>query len=287
MRSELLFLVLSAAPLHGQTTLAWRFQPGDAFQIERTFEQKQTVEVQQRTFEQATTSVWLTTFTVQKVDGEAAAVDMIFDRVTTKSNAKAMGDGPSDSQLAERFQGGKLILKITPAGRIQQLDGYGDLLKRLSHNQPEAEKSLRFIVPETGLKDGIEEIFGFVPEKPVHPGDRWQREGIEPVVPFGNLKTVFRYRYDGKRDDGHAIAMTLDTTYVPPPKDFELFQVIAGKVASEKGTGMFVFDVDKGRGVRGEKTFQVHGALTLETAGKRNEVKFTSANRVAWRTIAK
>jgi hypothetical protein len=283
----LLVLASLASPLPGQVTLAWKFQEGQTFFLERVFQQKQMIEVKGKNFKQESTNTWLTKIAVKKVTPELISLDQTIVAVTSKHTGKPTPgqDQTSEAQLIEKMKGCTLQLKVTPAGRVQEFLGYEDMIQKVADKQEEREKALRFLVPESALRDGLEEALGFLPQKPVQPGDPWQRQAVEPVPPFGAFQTLFQYTYAGRKDNEDLITFTLQMKYVPPAKDLTLFRVIKGELQGDQGKGQIFFAGQQGRLLRGEKQVQVRGNLTLEAAGNQTNLEFSSENRLTWRLL--
>ena len=62
-------------------------------------------------------------------------------------------------------------------------------------------------------------------------------------------------------------------------------RVIKGTLQADEGKGKVFFDPQKGRLIRGDRQVRIHGTLTVETAGRRHELKFVSDNRLQWQLL--
>src|SRR5262249_25546512 len=141
-------------------------------------------------------------------------------------------NGGLDEKLAEKMKGQSVTVTVTPHGRVTRLDGYEAFVKKLAENKVDVEKALRALLSEESVRDGLEEIFGFLPERAVAKGDKWKRTATEAAPPFGALKSIFEYVYDGEKDDEQVVSFAVKTSYQP------------GGVGS--GIGSDVFKVIKG-----------------------------------------
>src|SRR5207249_1910149 len=99
-------------------------------------------------------------------------------------------------------------------------------------------------------------------------GDKWSREAVEPVPPFGAFLSKLEYEYVGTSPGGpdplHVISCKVETKYRKPKEDAELFRVVKGELSGEEGEGSFLFDAEAGRLVRCDKSMVVRGQLTIE-----------------------
>src|SRR5688500_16905961 len=98
-----LVLVSLASPLPGQVKLAWKFQEGSSFFLERHYHQKQMIEAKNKNFKQESSNTWVTKVTVKKTTDAEAILEQTIIAVTYKHAGKppAPTDGPSEAQLAE------------------------------------------------------------------------------------------------------------------------------------------------------------------------------------------
>jgi hypothetical protein len=283
-----LAILLLAESGFAQVSLVWKFAPGSSFNLERVYRQKQVIEAKGKTFKQDSSNTWLSRIVVKKlIDKEIVLEQTIVSVTATSAPQTAPGaDSVLTSRLTEKMKGSVFQVIVTPDGRVRKFAGYDDMLKKMSDGNRDLEKSLRFLIPEAALRDGLEEALGFLPEKPIQPKDRWQRQAVDPVPPFGALKTIFHYTYQGRQGDADVIAYTLETTFAPSTQDLGLIRVIKGTLQTDDGKGTVYFDRDKGMLIRGEKQLRIRGNLTLETAGKTvSNLEFSSENTLRWRIL--
>lgn len=279
----LVVLFLVTAPADAQDILTWKLKAGDAFTLVRDFQQKQIIEAKPRTFKQETGNVWTSRFEVLKTVPEGYLLQQTLEQVTYRNPAKPPPEQPSEVQLAERLKGMKFTLVLSTAGRIKQIEGYDEAIKKLADNKPEMEKALKYLAPESAFRDGLAESLSFLPEGPVAPGATWERDSIEPSPPFGSFKTRFVYRYEGRDRDVARISYQVTMKYQPPSQELDLFRIVRGSLWGEEGRGLVQFDVTTGRLIEGEKTLKVKGNLILEAAGQQNQLQFSSENRLTYR----
>lgn len=272
-----------ALPAAAQETLAWTLREGQTLYLERVYRQKQTIDVKNKAFQQTSSNTWISKLDVHKVTDTDIVVDQtVISVVFKKDQPKPM---PQD-RFAERLKGSKFRITLTPAGRIRKFEGYDDLVARVADKDEAEDKALRFLVPESALREGVEEVLGFLPTSPVQPGDRWQREASESVPPFGSFRSTYRYTYDGRKDDIDRITFTVDMKYVPPAKEMSLFRVVKGQLSADDGAGGSArFSPRTGRILGGEKRVIVRGNLLLEAAGNQTEMRFVSENELTWRVL--
>jgi hypothetical protein len=278
--------MIVAGPLAAQETLAWKLTPGTHFFLERVYHQKQVVDVKNSNFKQESKSTWLSKLTALKAGADEVALEQTIVSVKFDRSGKAAAvAGGLEAKFADKLKGAKFRVTLTPAGKVRKFEGYDDAVRTLADKDDAQEKALRFLVPESALREGLEEVLGFLPAGPVKVGDTWQREASEPVPPFGSFRTDFRYTYRGRQDDTATLDYTVQMSYRPPAKDAGLFRVVKGELKADGGKGQVLFDARLGRLIRGEKQVAVRGTLTVEAAGNQSELTFVSENRLEWRLL--
>ncbi|MBI2806579.1 MAG: hypothetical protein HYX68_16485 [Planctomycetes bacterium] len=264
----LVFVAIGRAP--AQTSLNWKFEPGQRYEAERIATRKQSVKLNGKTFNQERASVWRVRLEVKERKGAAFLIDAMLAKVEHKLTGVPAAE-MLDPKLDSKIQGARFLLTVTPAGTIQQMQGYEQLLKRLGD-----PGKVREAIAEATLRDGFADLFGPLPDTPVKPGATWQREKVEPIPHFGALRSTTHYRWDGT-----TIAFTIATKFEKPvPEMTAVFRVVDGKLASEKGRGTIAFDHKAGRLVSHERSMALRGELTLESMKRRYPVEFTSEEQV-------
>ena len=271
-------LVTSAAP--AQSSLLWKFEKGQTFEVERAATQKQTVELNGKQFKQQRLSTWIIRLEVKDKHADGfvmlATLQKVVHLVTGGTDADAI-----DPKLHEKMYGSAFRLIVTPAGRIVDLQGYEDFLARLAAKDKTRLKSLRITFPESAVKETLAELFGPLPPMSVMQGDVWKRKYLEPIPHFGALRSIVNYRYEEAAKNLDRIAYTIETAYELPKDDVGvLFRIVKGRIDSEKANGRLVFDRAAGHLVEHERTMLLRGTLTIESMDRQQPLEFTSANEV-------
>jgi hypothetical protein len=258
---------------------------GSFFFLERVYHQKQSIDVKNNNFKQESRNTWLSKLTVMKVGADEIVIDQTIVSVKFDKTGKAAAAASGlEAKFADKLKGASFRVTLTPAGKVRKFDGYDDAIRKLA-DKDDVQRTLRFLVPESALREGLEEVLGFLPPGPVKVGDTWQREASEPAPPFGSFRTDFRYAYRGRQEDTATVDSTVQMMYVPPPKDAGLFRVVKGELKADGGKGQVLFDARLGRLIRGEKQVSVRGTITVEAAGNQSELTFVSDNRLEWRLL--
>jgi hypothetical protein len=273
------FLFVSSAS--AQTSLLWKFEKGQVFDVERTASQNQTVQLNGKQFKQQLQSAWHIRLEVKEKQAANFVVLALLTKVEHHLTSGA--DTQSiDSKLDEKMQGSSFTLTVTPKGQLVQLQGYEDFLKRVAGLDKARLKALRVTLPESALKESLADLFGPLPEKSVSKGDVWQREYVEPIPHFGALRSTASYTYEGQAKKHERIAYTIQTKYEAPPKDDKMapFRIVKGRIDSDKARGIIVFDQAAGRLVEHERTLRLRGTLTIEAMDREQPLEFSSENEV-------
>jgi hypothetical protein len=275
-------LVVGSAP--AQIPLRWKLEKGQVFEVERTATQKQTVELKGKEFRQECQSRWRLRFEVTEKDGDHSVVQAHFTKV--EHHLRGAGEAELiDPKLAEKMQGSSFRLTVTPSGRIVQLRGYADFLKRAGGADKGRLAALRVTFPETGFTEALSDVFGPLPPKRVAKDGGWQREYTEPIPHFGALRMTASYRNEAPSKGRARIIYTVQAKYEAPSKDekMAIFRIVNGSVASDQSNGTIVFDQAAGCLVEHERCVLVRGTLTIEAMDRQQAIAFRSENKVSIR----
>jgi len=276
------------SPAAAQVRLEWKFAPGDSFVVERQLTQVQEIEVKDRTFKHENHSTWKVRVAVTDRQRDNGVLTLTLEDVSYE--AKGVGNPAAfDDKLAARMKGASFTLTVSPQGTVKKLEGYDAFISKLAEDKPDAERVLRTVFAEEGMEETCAEIFSFLPRKAVRVGDKWTRETVEPVPPFGALQSKLEYQYLGVpvKEPLHVINCTIETTFKKPAAEPDLFRVVKRELQSDEGQASFVFDVRTGRLVSSERSMIVRGNVTVEVNEQRTEMRFVSQNRLKVRVTDK
>ena len=168
--------------------------------------------------------------------------------------------------LGKKLQGNVLTVQLDPTWqKVMKIGGIKDYVKLFSADEKTEGEH------EETIKEEQQIIFaGFLPDKAVEPGQRWQRKSShESHKPTANYTAVEDYIYRGKeavadRDADH-IDAAWTVTFVPPKLEgVEVKQDLKADPAKAR----YFFDSGAGRLVKSERSFHVKGKWTLIYQGK-------------------
>jgi hypothetical protein len=287
-----LALTIGAPATQAQTELRWHFKEGETFWVERVQTRKQTVDIKTKSFVEQHDKTWVTAVTVKEKTQAGFVLDLKIVSMqvgpTGKTHAAGMPMlGGLDASLAQKVIGCRFTATITPLGKVIKFEGYGAFLQRLAGKNEESAKTLKVLVSEETLREEVEDLFNFLPEKAVSKGDQWKREATEPMPPFGFIKAVYEYVLEENDGKEVGINFKVKMSYKPPNGDGDLFRVLKGSLQTDEGKGTLVLDGKKGWLVRSEKTVRFRGDLTIETMNKQTSLAFASAISIRVRWLAK
>jgi hypothetical protein len=261
------------APARGQTRLEWKWKEGDRFYVETVNTLKDSRRHDEQDFKREMKITTVDLYKVLRTD--AAGVVLEKTIVAQKFKGSSSGGAELDAQLqksadslADRLKG--LVLTITLAPDLQKvskIDGIKEFMKRVGGDENADPTRFGEIIREEQ-----ENIFaGYLPDKPVQPGQSWQRS-ITHVAPdpIGNYKAEVDYAFKGKEmAEGKAlehISAVWTVTFVPP-KPSGGYQISAALKADPARADYF-FDAAAGRLTRLDRTFHVKGKVTVTGQGK-------------------
>jgi hypothetical protein len=287
MRGTTLSLILAAtlaSPVDAQTTLAWRFRAGDSFRIEHCVVQSMTLATKSKPLTQKSTVLLETRWQVKGVKDHLARVQVTVETMASKSSTD---DGAAEAAAKDDrlWLGAVLEIDVDDQGRLRELRGYDELLKKLAQGDASRLKILRALKPAAELQALFQEALGPLPDQPVKIGDRWSREATEAMNLFGTFAHVTEFRYAGPKESLHRVDTKTATTFKNPRYAIEndVFRVLKGEVTTDEGSGHFLFDADRGRMQSVERQGKLAGELTLETLGRAQRVRFASESRTTIR----
>jgi hypothetical protein len=263
-----LLLLAAGLPAPAQTALEWKFKEGDKFYIEAVTETKQTVTVADKA---ATTSestfTTVSRFEVKKADAGSYTLEQTIEGVRVKSNKTDDPTVAVASRFANLLKGATFKFTINSAGKVTSgLEGYDDLIKKLSGGNEKADKSNRALLPEDAFKEELNAIFGFLPDKPVKAGDPWTRKE-SMALPWGKLSGDATYTYAGKDKDGEKIEVKRNLTYALPDGEGAGAKVTKGDIKVDDASATIVADPAAGRLVSATSKMHVGGKVTVTEAG--------------------
>jgi hypothetical protein len=285
-------LALAAAfPAHAQTKLEWKLKEGDKFYLENVSTLNQTmktagVDTIQNNIEQTTVSL----LTVKKKNADGLVLEQKIETMRLKPLSPTNLDEKTLKQ-AQALEGAVFTFTISPKGEVTRFSGYEDFIKKIGGNDQAVGKEVRKFLTEDLLKAMPQELFGFLPDKAVKKGDKWERKVSYPLGPLGTLTSTNKYSYDGTEKvegkDLDKITVEMAMTYTTPPATPEGakgLEVRKGELKAEGAKATIYFDSAAGRLVRSEETVPLKGKLTFAYSGTETEVdldqKQTIKNRV-------
>lgn len=273
-----------ASPIQAQERLVWKLKPGEEFQIERKFDQKQTVESGGKALKQEMSGSWLFRFKAIEAKDDGFKLEAILAKAkhTTKG-----ANSDLDSKTADRMQGTPFRFRIASSGKVSDLEGYEEFLDRATGKKDDARKVMRVLVPQEAFQQAFDDMFAFLPAEATKPGQAWNRDILDPMPPFGFLLTTCACQDDGEQAGLRVISCRFRSKYQPPGKEANLFRVLKADISAEEGAGLWRFDVARGRLVSAEKSITLRGDMTLDAMGMTTRAEFRSVNTAQMRWMAR
>jgi hypothetical protein len=263
-----LLLAAAVLPARAQTTLEWKFKDGDKFYIEAVTDTKQTVTVGDKTTTPGSTYTTVSSIVVRKADG-GYRVEQTIEGVKVKPNKADDPTAVVESRFANQLKGATFKFTISPSGKITSkgVEGYEELLTKLSEGNEAAQKGLRALLPEDALKADLNAMFGVLPDGPIGEGKGWTRSETQ-VLLWGKLTGQAEYVYKGKVKDGEEITVNRKLTYELPKDAAAGVKVTKADIKVDKATANIVVDPAAGRLVSHTQTTHLAGKLTTNDGSK-------------------
>jgi hypothetical protein len=285
----LLAAAMLAVPAYGQDVkLEWKLKEGDKFFLENTSVLNQTLKTGGMDVKQDLDQTMVSSFTVKKKNADGS---LVLEQKIETVRLKGAGAGV-DPKSAQTLEGAVFTFTVTPRWEITRFDGYDNLVKKLGGENKAMEAEIRKYLTEDVLKATSQETFGFLPDKAVAKGGKWERKFVYPLGPFGTLTSTNKYTYEGKEKvDGKEvdkITSEMSMTYAVPKQEAGApLQVTKGDLKVEGAKGTIFFDSAAGRLVRSEAKIPVKGTMTFSASGRDTEIEITQQESIKNRVLDK
>jgi hypothetical protein len=283
MRIALAIVALLPEFACAQTPLDWKFKEGDAFVYERIAKDEQAIVAKGQTLKQDIRSTWVYRFDVGRASAESATLRVTIEQVAIQHLAGATN---TDNKLLEKLKGGVLTATVSTRGEIVALDGYDKLIERIADKRDGLAKAMRQRLPETLMRQELQDILAILPKEPAISGTRWQRTGSNvPVPPLGQfLATVSGVHRDVDRAGHHRLEGDLTGKYQPPEPN-DVVRVAAGALSLNNGHWSCVFDNERGRAMSQKLTLELRGEMTVAFVGQESTVEVAIRREVTTRLL--
>ncbi|MCS7016591.1 MAG: DUF6263 family protein [Gemmatales bacterium] len=248
-----------------QVTLAWKLRPGEVFYYLVDTDVTTTAGPAGAENTVRTRLVMLHRYEVVQRTNEGFVLEQTVEEVLTNDQG-LLGN------LYNQFRGLKLKITFDPSFRVRKIEGQEELYKRLGADDPVTGKFVAEMVSENALRQQIQSEFNFLPDKPVQPGDKWQRQISFAVGPMGTLTLDQTLTYQGTTTVGGKVLDRIETsaraTFTPPkPNDDFPVRITKGEVQADQLKGTYLFDREAGRLVSAQWEGRFKFKLTV-SAGK-------------------
>jgi hypothetical protein len=286
MLLPLALILASCLPAHGQVKLEWKFKENDELTLDTVALLKQTLRVGSQSGEQELEHGTKAIITVKKVHADGTVeLSQLFDRVQARNRR---GEGaPAGAGYVRGLEDAVLHLTLNAKREVVRLEGYDELVKRVSKDDANTAKAVRELLKPETLRRSAEELFGFLPDKPVNPGDKWERKLEAPLGPLGTVTATHAYTYAGtEAKEGktlHKITVTTSLAYSIPKEATPGFQfkILKGDVSVVESSGEIYFDADAGRLVSSRMEMKIQGSLTVSAENQMHELTLEQDNLLA------
>jgi hypothetical protein len=258
----------------GATKLQWKFKEGETFYLEDVSTMKIKGVFGDKTFEQTQKTVMVTSYKVLKASPDSAVVVQTIEGVEVKSEGSFSKDL---GKLTEKLAGASFTLTLNKDNKITRFEGYEAYIKKLTDNAGDAAKLIRQAFSETLFRKAAEDVFAFVPTKPVSPGNTWKSASVIPLNPFGSFKSADEYTLREVVKGAAKIGWKGALVYTAPRGEtgFGPLKVTKGNIKAEGAQGTYYFDIEKGRLKRYSQTMIMRGTMSFDIMGTPLELELS------------
>lgn len=277
-------LVLLPLATHAQTgkaiKLEWKFKEGEKFWIDTYTRVEQAERLGNQNAANIVVVRTFTSYTVKKVT-ESNFVELEAKIESARYDNNQTTDSQRMAALYGRLQGAVFRITLGPDNQVQRLDGYQEWLQKLSTILPTAEMDrIRFLIPETDLRNAVNEGFGFLPEKEVRLNQQWTKKSELNLAPAGTLTCMLNYTYKGQEKGKEKIAIdckeqgtfTMNTAMVAPGSQSTFYL--------DNRTGTILFNNQTGKMEQAEHQYQTRGTITIPATATSGPSIVQVANKI-------
>lgn len=239
------------ATASAQTTLRWKFQPGQVFDQTITQEIKTTISVGGQTYPNTVTQIIEASSTVGRVDAQGTAeVTQQIKRIRMKLSGTIQGEIDSASDAAPQgvaaavapavkaMAGAQFDMRMNTLGEILDVEVSSETLEALQ-KLPNAQQ-MGDLLGKDGLVNMIKKGAPAMPEQPVQRGSKWSNTMELAAPQFGKMVSLTTLTYLGPADVGgkplEQIALDVTIKLDSPPPAGPSMSI---KDQSAKGTLYF------------------------------------------------
>src|SRR5262249_28328116 len=153
-----------------------------------------------------------------------------------------------------------------------------EFIENLGNANAQIKPLLESILSEDALKQMSEPTFAVAPGKAVKAGDSWNRTTVLDMGPIGSYAPSHRYTAQGKDKNPKQAKVTVEAklAYRPPLPGAGgnlPFAIKKAELRNDTGSGVVVFDVEKGRMISSSLSLKLEGRMTIEIAGQETELE--------------
>ncbi|MBL4886161.1 MAG: hypothetical protein JKY95_16720 [Planctomycetaceae bacterium] len=130
-----------------------------------------------------------------------------------------------------------ITMTISPQGEASNVSIPEDLVKRFSG----PGSNLGGVNSAEGVKKMMSQGSVIFPDKPLAPGDTWQRD-LTTDLPYGTMKSVIVFKYTGRTEKGLHRIDAVTKISIEPNANIP-FQI---KMTESEGHGIYMFDATQG-----------------------------------------
>jgi hypothetical protein len=242
-----------------KTTLRWRFQAGQKFQVCCTRSSESVITGGGRRIEEKTRGIFDEVCNVKSVDGQGTAqVVMTFKRFrfkteSPKGNSDVDSDQPTDKLPTDLAFQAQLMKKVVGLLEVHfTVDSRSHVLAAHANEEAKAWVSvlpgLSERLSEKGIEKTLKQLLPGLPQSPLAVGDTWQ-DTLEFNRPRGqgSQKVHVKYRYAGPERHGNRTLQKIVTEATLDGFGEGMPPGVTVKVVSQANPGFIYFDSEAGR----------------------------------------
>jgi hypothetical protein len=285
-----LVVVGLGVPVFGQEAvdLKWKFEKGKKFYQEMTTQTAQEMNVMGQKINQTQKQTFVFSWEPlefnekdktwkikQKIEQMKMDIQIGGAPITYDSTKEAAGANNPLSDFFKALINSEFILEIDAEGKVKDIKGRDDFIKKLSNTNQTMEPLLKGILTDEALKQMADPAFGMLPDKPKKKGETWDKTSKLNLGPLGSYENTYKYTLEGVDKDVATIKVDATVKYIPPAAGAGgslPFRIQSADLKSEKTEGKIEFDVKAGRLASSKISQKLKGKLNIDISGMTSDV---------------
>lgn len=181
----------------------------------------------------------------------------------------------------DALKGATVQLTLKPDGEIVAVEGYSELMKKITEKVPNAPQ-MGSAFSDEGARKQYEEVFPTFNDVAVSPGDTWETTFDMDMGPTGKAKgkKVFTFKGEDELDGRKTVAIAVNTEVQIDIDINQGLSTVTGSMKSNDSEGIIHFDPATGEIVKVDNKYKIVGKLNITFQGQQQVIEQNQNHQV-------